>query len=78
MTDPKLVTSSLSRIGEENGDRVEISIYRLEDTDWSLEGVTSITAIARVKSARICFPSVRANVKAAKTGRSGLAQAFAA
>jgi uncharacterized protein len=37
MTDPKLITSSLSRIVEENGERVEIAIYRLEDTDWSLE-----------------------------------------
>ena len=41
MPDPKLITSSLSQFVEENGDRVEISIYRLEDTDWSLEIVAS-------------------------------------
>ena len=41
MPDPKLITSSLSQFAEENGDRVEISIYRLEDTDWSLEIVAS-------------------------------------
>jgi uncharacterized protein len=37
MTDPKLIISSLSRFVEEQGDRVEISIYRLEDSDWTLE-----------------------------------------
>jgi hypothetical protein len=41
MTDPKLINSSLSRSFEENGARVEIAIYRLEDTDWSLEIVAS-------------------------------------
>jgi hypothetical protein len=41
MTDPKLITSSLSRVIEENGDRVEISIYRLEDSDWTLEIIAS-------------------------------------
>jgi hypothetical protein len=41
MPDPKLITSSLSRFVEENGDRVEIAIYRLEDTDWSLEIVAA-------------------------------------
>jgi hypothetical protein len=37
MTDPKLITSSLSRRVEGNGDRVDVPIYRLEDTDRSFE-----------------------------------------
>ena len=41
MSDPKLINSPLSRTVEENGDRVEIAIYRLEDTDWSLEIVAA-------------------------------------
>ena len=41
MPDPKLINSPLSRSVEENGDRVEIAIYRLEDTDWSLEIVAA-------------------------------------
>jgi uncharacterized protein len=43
MPDPKLITSPLSGFVEENGDRVDIAIYRLEDEDaeWSLEIVAS-------------------------------------
>ena len=41
MPDPKLITSSLSQSVEENGDRVDVRIYRLEDTEWSLEIVAS-------------------------------------
>jgi|SRR5208337_3658429 len=41
MPDPKLITSPLSRFVEENGDRVEVAIYRLEDSGWSLEIVAS-------------------------------------
>jgi hypothetical protein len=41
MTDPKLITSSLSRVIEENGARVEIAIYCLEDSEWTLEVVAS-------------------------------------
>jgi hypothetical protein len=41
MTDSKLIASPLSLVVEENGERVEISIYRLEDSDWSLEIVAS-------------------------------------
>ncbi len=41
MPDPKLITSRLSRFVEENGARVEIAIYRLDDTDWTLEIVAS-------------------------------------
>ena len=44
MTDPKLINSPVSRSVEENGDRVEIAIYRLEDavTEWSLEIVAAM------------------------------------
>jgi uncharacterized protein len=41
MTDPKLINSPLSRSVEENGNRVDVCIYRLEDTEWSLEIVAS-------------------------------------
>lgn len=41
MPDPKLINSPLSRSVEENGDRVDVCIYRLEDTEWSLEIVAS-------------------------------------
>jgi len=43
MPEPKLINSPLSRFVEENGDRVEIAIYRLEDEvmEWSLEIVAS-------------------------------------
>ncbi len=41
MTDPKLVNSPLSCVVVENGDRVEIAIYRLEDGDWKLEVVAA-------------------------------------
>jgi hypothetical protein len=41
MTDPKLIISPLSRVVEENGDRVEIAIFRLEHTGWNLEIVAS-------------------------------------
>ena len=43
MPDPKLIDSPLSRVVEEDGERVEILIYRLEDEvmEWSLEIVAS-------------------------------------
>ena len=43
MPEPKLIDSPLSRSVEQNGDRVEIAIYRLEDEvmEWSLEIVAS-------------------------------------
>jgi uncharacterized protein len=41
MSDPKLIVSPLSRVIEENGERVEIAIYRLEDMEWSLEIVAA-------------------------------------
>jgi hypothetical protein len=41
MPDPKLITSWLSRLVEGNGDCVDVRIYRLEDTDRSLEIVAS-------------------------------------
>ncbi len=41
MPDSKLNISPLSRFVEENGNRVEIAIYRLDDTDWNLEIVAS-------------------------------------
>ena len=41
MTDPKLINSPLSQSVEENGQRIEIAIYRLEDTDWTLEIVAN-------------------------------------
>ena len=41
MPDPEIIVSPLSRIVEKDGERVEIAIYRLEDTEWSLEIVAS-------------------------------------
>ena len=41
MADPKLFISPLSRVVEENGDFVEIVIFRLEHTGWNLEIVAS-------------------------------------
>jgi uncharacterized protein len=41
MPDPDIIDSPLSRIVEKDGERVEIAIYRLEDTEWSLEIVAS-------------------------------------
>ena len=41
MPEPKLINSPLSCVVEENGVSVEIAIYRLEDTEWSLEIVAS-------------------------------------
>ena len=41
MTDPKIIHSSLCRTVEENGESVNVLIYRLEDTEWSLEMVAS-------------------------------------
>lgn len=41
MPDPKLIDSPLSRVVEEGGESVEVYIYRLEDTDWTLEIVAS-------------------------------------
>ena len=38
MSDPKLIQSALSRTVREDGTEVRIDIYRLETTDWSLEG----------------------------------------
>jgi hypothetical protein len=37
MADPKLINSPLSRVVEEDGVSVDVKIYRLEDTEWSLE-----------------------------------------
>jgi hypothetical protein len=41
MLDPKLITSPLSQSVEENAARVDVRIYRLEDTEWSLEIVAA-------------------------------------
>jgi hypothetical protein len=41
MADPKIIDSPLSRIVEEDGISVDVRIYRLEDTDWSLEIVAN-------------------------------------
>jgi hypothetical protein len=41
MPEPKLITSPLSQSVEENGNRVDVRIYRLEDTEWSLEIVAA-------------------------------------
>jgi hypothetical protein len=44
MPDPELIVSPLSRIVDDNGEHVEVCIYRLEDTedtDWTLEIVAS-------------------------------------
>ena len=37
MEDPEIIVSPLSRVVEEDGVSIEIGIYRLEHTDWSLE-----------------------------------------
>lgn len=37
MEDPEIIVSPLSRVVEEDGISVEVGIYRLEHTDWSLE-----------------------------------------
>jgi hypothetical protein len=37
MADPKIIDSPLSRIVEEDDVSVDVRIYRLEDTEWSLE-----------------------------------------
>lgn len=37
MSDPKLVDSQLSRLIEEDGERVEIFIDSIEDAEWTLE-----------------------------------------
>ena len=41
MPEPKLITSPLSQFAEENGARVEIAIYCLEDSAWTLEIIAS-------------------------------------
>lgn len=37
MPDPTIIVSPLSRVVEEDGQSVEVAIYRLENTEWSLE-----------------------------------------
>jgi hypothetical protein len=37
MEDPQLIESPLSHVVEEDGVSVEVCIYRLENTEWSLE-----------------------------------------
>jgi uncharacterized protein len=37
MADPQIIDSPLSRVVEEDGVSVEVRIYRLENTEWSLE-----------------------------------------
>ncbi|MBR2537284.1 MAG: hypothetical protein IKE66_14540 [Hyphomicrobium sp.] len=37
MADPKIITSSLSGPFTEGDTTVDVQIYRLEDTDWTLE-----------------------------------------
>jgi len=37
MTEPQIIDSPLSRVVEEGGVRVDVRIYRLENTKWSLE-----------------------------------------
>jgi uncharacterized protein len=37
MADPRIIDSPLSRVVEENGVSVKVCIYRLENTEWSLE-----------------------------------------
>jgi hypothetical protein len=41
MTDPEVIKSPLSRFVEEDGERVEVCIYPLEDAEWTLEIVAS-------------------------------------
>ena len=37
MADPKIIDSPLSRVVEDDGVSVKVCIYRLENTEWSLE-----------------------------------------
>ncbi len=37
--DPKIIYSPLSRVIDESGCKLYVQIYRLENTDWSLEVV---------------------------------------
>ncbi len=39
LPEPKLIASPLSRFVEENGERVEIAIYRLDDTYWTVSNL---------------------------------------
>lgn len=39
MDDPKIIDSPLSRVVDQGDVSVEICIYRLEETDWTLEVV---------------------------------------
>ncbi|MCI4680710.1 hypothetical protein K9U39_01460 [Rhodoblastus acidophilus] len=41
MPNPKLIDSPLSRVVEEDGERVEILIYRIEGAEWTLEIVAA-------------------------------------
>jgi uncharacterized protein len=41
MPDPQIIDSPLSRVVEEDGVSVEVCIYRLENTEWSLEIVAT-------------------------------------
>ncbi len=41
MADPKIIDSPLSGRFAEGGITVDVRIYRLEDTDWSLEVIDS-------------------------------------
>ncbi len=41
MADPQIITSSLSRVVEKDGASVDVRIYRLENTEWSLEIVAT-------------------------------------
>jgi hypothetical protein len=47
MRDPTLVASLFSPVIEGNGDRVEIAIYRLDETDWT-SGLSVKQIISRV------------------------------
>ena len=37
MAEPQIITSALSRVVEKDGGSVDVRIYRLENTEWSLE-----------------------------------------
>lgn len=41
MTDPQIIASPLSRVVEKDGASVDVRIYRLENTEWSLEIVAT-------------------------------------
>ena len=41
MADPQIITSPLSRVVEKDGASVDVRIYRLENTEWSLEIVAT-------------------------------------